>query len=159
MKQSLEIKSLGETSRLGVILGEIAEPGDIICLEGDLGAGKTTLTQSIAKGLDISKEYYVTSPSFAILHEYEGRIPLFHMDFYRLGGEDEVIDLGFEDYFYGVGLTVIEWPSRAYGVIPEGFLTVTIKMENNSRSLTLSSPANSSWERKMNTVIERFNCE
>lgn len=159
MKQSLILSSLTETEKLGLILGEIAEPGDIICLEGDLGAGKTTLTQSIARGLDIGTENYVTSPSFSILHEYEGRIPLYHMDFYRLGGEDEVIDLGFEDYFYGVGLTVIEWPSRAYDVIPEGFLTIVITMEEHTRIVTLSCSEKSIWNEKMNTIIERFTCE
>ena len=96
----IELKSLEEHCCLGRLLGELALPGDVICLDGDLGAGKTTLTQAIARGLDVPNTCYVTSPSFAIFHEYPGRIPLYHMDFYRLQDSLEIVELGFEEYFY-----------------------------------------------------------
>lgn len=160
MKQlSFEIYTLEETKKLGMLLGQIATSGDVICLEGDLGAGKTTLTQSIALGLEVSSDQYVTSPSFAILHEYFGRIPLYHMDFYRLGGEDEVIDLGFEDYFYGEGLSVIEWPSRASDIIPEESLSLTMNVDDDKRLITFACSQKSSWVQKVSTLLKRYTCE
>ncbi len=112
------LHDLKETAQFGRLLGKLALPGDVICLSGDLGAGKTALTQEIAKGLEVPDSCYVTSPSFSILQEYPGRIPLYHMDFYRLGDATEVEDLGFEEFFYLSGLTVIEWSERADTLIP-----------------------------------------
>ncbi|CAG36685.1 tRNA (adenosine(37)-N6)-threonylcarbamoyltransferase complex ATPase subunit type 1 TsaE [Desulfotalea psychrophila] len=154
MDLSYNISSLAETEILGLFLGHVAEAGDVICLEGDLGAGKTTLTQYIARGLEVDPREYVTSPSFAILHEYQGRIPLYHMDLYRLGGEDEVIDLGFEEYFYGGGLTVIEWPSRAYDLIPEQSLYLQISfVDEESRAVRFSCKEASSWGHKIKEFL------
>lgn len=131
MEYRYRVKTLQETEKIGLLLGSLARKGDILLLEGDLGAGKTTLTQSIARGLGVDEKEYVTSPSFAILHEYEGRIPLFHMDLYRLGGEDEVVDLGFDEYFFGNGLCVIEWPSRAGDLLPPHVCSVTILLQED----------------------------
>ncbi len=137
---SIRIKTIQETERIGEILGRKAIGGDVLCLRGDLGAGKTTLTQSIARGLEVPKKYYVSSPSFTILHEYSGRIPLYHMDFYRLSGSDEVIDLGFEELFYLDGLTVIEWPERAEDILPERRIDIDIRLEEDEeRILSFSS--------------------
>jgi tRNA threonylcarbamoyladenosine biosynthesis protein TsaE len=133
-----ELTSLAETERLGQLLGRSARPGDVICLDGDLGAGKTTLTQAIGRGLAVAENCYITSPSFAILHEYEGRIPLYHMDFYRLQGADEVAGLGFEEYFYLDGLTVIEWSNRALEILPQERMSLEIRLrENLFRAVTL----------------------
>jgi tRNA threonylcarbamoyladenosine biosynthesis protein TsaE len=134
----IQLKDLGDTEKLGNILGSLAEPGDVICLEGDLGAGKTTISQAIARGLEVPDNCYVTSPSFAILHEYEGRIPMYHMDFYRLQDAGEVEDLGFEEYFYLDGLTVIEWSNRAVDILPDERMSLDIEInEDNSRTVTL----------------------
>lgn len=136
----IQLKSLSDTEKLGRLLGETALPGDVICMDGDLGAGKTTLSQAIARGLGVPENCYVTSPSFAILHEYEGRIPLYHMDFYRLQGVDEVVDLGFEEYFYLSGLTVIEWSKRAFEILPEERLTLEILCDNEeSRTVIIQA--------------------
>ncbi len=115
---TFELQTLAQTTQFGRILGELAQPGDVICLEGDLGAGKTTLTQAVADGLGVAAESYVTSPSFAILHEYMGRLPLYHFDFYRLGDSVEVEEQGFADYFFMEGLCVIEWPALARDLLP-----------------------------------------
>ncbi len=123
------LNSLQETALFARQLSVLAKPGDIICLDGDLGAGKTALTQEIAKGLEVPPSCYVTSPTFAILQEYPGRMPLYHMDFYRLSDETEIIDLGFEEFFYLRGLTVIEWPERAGSLIPALRLLLTITIE------------------------------
>lgn len=127
------IHSLSQTETLGALLGENAEAGDMYCLNGDLGAGKTTLTQFIAKSLDLEGDHYVSSPSFAILHEYPGKVPLYHMDFYRLHDSDDVIGLGFEEYFYKDGLCVIEWSERAADILPDELLTITVTLVDNSK--------------------------
>jgi tRNA threonylcarbamoyladenosine biosynthesis protein TsaE len=126
----LQLKSLSDTLLLGRLLGELALPGDVICLDGDLGAGKTTLTQAIAAGLDVPGACYVTSPSFAIFHEYPGRIPLYHMDFYRLHDSLEIAELGLEEYFFLAGLTVIEWAERGEDLLPENRLQLRLETDS-----------------------------
>lgn len=156
MNYQFEIKNIQETKQLGLLLGACCVAGDIICLSGDLGAGKTTLTQYIALGLDVSEKDYVTSPSFAIMHEYQGRLNLYHMDLYRLGGEDEVIDLGFEDLFYGVGLCVIEWPKRAEELIPSSALWINIEIKNDIRFFCVTCAEDNHWNedlRKFREII------
>ena len=134
----IQLNNLADTEKLGRILGSLATSGNIICLDGDLGAGKTALSQAIARGLGVPDNCYVTSPSFAILHEYEGRIPMYHMDFYRLQDAGEVEDLGFEEYFYLDGLTVIEWSTRAIEILPDERMILTIvQNEDISRTVTL----------------------
>src|SRR5215831_14773745 len=102
--------SLERTYALGRALGELARAGDVILLEGALGAGKTALTQGIGLGLGIAAT--INSPTFTILKEYEGRLPLYHFDLYRLDEPDELYELGFEDYFRGDGVCVVEWAER-----------------------------------------------
>ena len=117
--------SAQRTRRLGVGLGERAEPGDVILLTGELGAGKTCLTQGIARGLGIDNG--VTSPSFVLLREYEGRLPLYHIDFYRLNTIGEMASLGLDDYLYGTGVCVVEWADKGMEVLPEEHLLVEIE--------------------------------
>jgi len=131
MALELSLNDLEQTKRLGVQLGELAKPGDIYTLTGPLGAGKTTLTQYIGQGLGVPDECYITSPTFSLLHEYHGRIPLYHMDLYRLSSE-ELYELGFEDYFYGEGLTVIEWPDRLDELMPEDRLEIILDFSSES---------------------------
>lgn len=134
----IQLYTLGDTEKLGNLLGSHAAPGDVVCLEGDLGAGKTALSQAIARGLLVPDDCYVTSPSFAIMHEYLGRLPMYHMDFYRLQDAGEVEDLGFEEYFYLHGLTVIEWSNRALEILPNDRMILTIALnDDHSRSVTI----------------------
>ncbi len=115
-----------ETLDLGVRLGKLAEPGDIFLLSGNLGAGKTCLTQGIAWGLG-SREYAL-SPTFVLMRELDkGRLPLFHIDLYRLDKIEEVSDLGLDDYLYGRGLCVIEWAEKGLSVLPAGHLLIKIE--------------------------------
>ncbi len=113
-----------ETLDLGVRLGKLAEPGDIFLLSGNLGAGKTCLTQGIAWGLG-SREYAL-SPTFVLMREIKGRLPLYHIDLYRLDRIEEVSDLGLDDYLYGRGLCVIEWAEKGLSVLPASHLLVKI---------------------------------
>ncbi len=134
----IQLYTLSDTEKLGRLLGRRAVPGDVICLDGDLGAGKTALAQAIARGLEVPDSCYVTSPSFALLHEYPGRLPMYHMDFYRLQDVGEVEDLGLDEYFYLHGLTVIEWSGRAIEILPGERLALTIvPNEDLSRTITL----------------------
>lgn len=120
------LADLAATVALGKRLGEMAMPGDIITLSGELGSGKTTLAQAIALGLEVPAEQPVTSPTFAVLHEYQGRLPFYHLDLYRLGHEEELYELGLEEYLYGEGLCVIEWPDRLAGLLPPERLEIAI---------------------------------
>ena len=114
-----------ETLDLGVRLGKLAEPGDIFLLSGNLGAGKTCLTQGIAWGLG-SREYAL-SPTFVLMRELnKGRLPLYHIDLYRLDNIEEVSDLGLDDYFFGRGLCVIEWAEKGLSVLPASHLLIKI---------------------------------
>lgn len=114
---TLLIESEDRMKAFGKALGEILESGNVVCLTGDLGAGKTTLTKSIALGLGIDE--YVTSPSYTIVNEYEGRLPLYHFDVYRINDVEEMYELGYEDYFFGAGVCVIEWAGMIEDLLPE----------------------------------------
>ena len=115
-----------ETFSLGVQMGKEAVPGQIFCLEGDLGVGKTVFTQGFARGLGI--EGIVNSPTFTILQIYEeGRLPLYHFDAYRIGDEEEMEEIGYEDCFYGEGVCLIEWANLIEEILPEDSIQVTIE--------------------------------
>jgi tRNA threonylcarbamoyladenosine biosynthesis protein TsaE len=150
---SIELSTLQRTESLGTVLGKIAEPGDIITLAGSLGAGKTALTQFIGRGLGIDPRIYITSPTFSLLHEYQGRIPLYHMDLYRLGSEEEIESLGFPEYFYGHGLTVIEWPERLGSLMPAERLHVELVISGeNSRTAHLDAHGEL-WKKKVADIV------
>jgi tRNA threonylcarbamoyladenosine biosynthesis protein TsaE len=127
-----------ETRELGKSLGRLAEPGDIYLLVGKLGAGKTCLTQGIAWGLGIKE--YTLSPSFVIMREMHGRLPLYHMDFYRLDNIAEISDLGLDDYLCGHGVCVIEWAEKGLAVLPDDHLLVNMGyVSENERALEIES--------------------
>jgi len=113
-----------ETQKLGKKLGELAGAGDIFLLTGNLVTGKTCLTQGIVWGLD-SREYAL-SPTFVLMREIKGRLPLYHIDLYRLDNLQEISDLGLDEYLYGNGLSVIEWAEKGLGVLPEEHLAIKI---------------------------------
>ena len=126
MKMIIETNSAEETYQLGKQMGEKAGAGEIYCLDGDLGTGKTVFTQGFAAGLGITEP--VNSPTFTILQQYdEGRLPLYHFDVYRIGDVSEMDEVGYEDCFYGDGVTLIEWPERIRELLPEHVVTVTIE--------------------------------
>lgn len=115
-----------ETFELGVKLGQIAQAGQIICLNGDLGVGKTVFTQGFAKGLGIEES--VNSPTFTIIQVYdEGRLPLYHFDVYRIGDPAEMYEIGYEDYFFSEGVCLIEWSKLIEELIPKNAATVLIE--------------------------------
>jgi len=113
-----------QTQLLGNYLGELAQKGDVFLLVGDLGTGKTCLIQGIARGLGV--EEYAFSPSFVIVREYHGRLPLYHVDFYRLDHIKEIADLGLDEYFYGDGVCAIEWAEKGLQLLPQNNLLVKL---------------------------------
>ena len=126
MEKLLHIASEKETERIGEAIGQAAEPGTVVALIGDLGTGKTTLTKSIARGLGVTET--VTSPTFNIIREYKsGRIPLYHFDVYRIGDPDEMFELGYEEYFYGDGICVVEWADIIEELLPEDAVIIRIE--------------------------------
>jgi tRNA threonylcarbamoyladenosine biosynthesis protein TsaE len=125
-----------QTQHLGGYLGELAQAGDIFLLTGNLGSGKTCLTQGIAWGLGVKE--YAFSPSFVIVREYHGRLPLYHIDFYRLDRIEEIVDLGLDEYFYGSGICVVEWAEKGIAVLPQENLTIGLSyISDTERSLSL----------------------
>lgn len=131
-------KSAEETVELGKKIGAFLLANDVIALIGPLGAGKTTLIQGIAEGLEVKD--YVTSPSFIIINEYQGRLPFYHLDLYRLENAAEIEDLGIEEYFNRGGVCVIEWAEKLQTLKPRNMETIkiTIKTENE-REICISS--------------------
>jgi tRNA threonylcarbamoyladenosine biosynthesis protein TsaE len=133
----LRSHSRQETLRLGERLGRSASAGDLLLLRGDLGAGKTTLTQGIARGLGISGA--VNSPTFTLIKEYAGRLPLFHVDLYRLGDAAEVEALGIEDYLERGGVCVVEWADRGDPLWPADWLRLDLRADGaRSRRIAVS---------------------
>ncbi len=125
-----------QTQKIGVRIGELALPGDVFLLSGRLGAGKTCLTQGIAWGLNIKE--YALSPTFVIVREMHGRLPLYHIDLYRLDNIDEIEDLGLDDYLYGKGACVVEWAEKALGLLPSEHLLIQIGfLSDTARNLQL----------------------
>lgn len=124
---------------LGYELGSTLKAGDVLAFDAPLGAGKTTLTKGIGKALDVQEE--ITSPSFTIISEYEGKIPLFHMDFYRIDDEEELELLGVEEFFYGSGVCVVEWSGIAAPLLPRHTVKIKIEIQQNGdRLVTLEEP-------------------
>jgi len=120
--------SADDTFSFGVQMGESCHPGDIILLNGDLGVGKTVFSQGIGKGLGIAEP--ISSPTFTVLQIYEeGRIPLYHFDVYRIADIEEMEEIGYEDYFYGQGVCLIEWASRIEEILPESAVAITIEKD------------------------------
>lgn len=138
MKTNFIVKSIEETQKLGKALGAILKPGDVVLLNGDLGAGKTTFTQSVAKGLDIQE--IVNSPTFNIVNEYDsGSISLFHFDLYRIEDSEELFEIGFEEYFEKDGVVIIEWAEKFKEEIDSEFLEIYIENRGEERNFVISS--------------------
>lgn len=122
-----ETKNEKETFQIGHQLAENSKPGDIYCLLGDLGVGKTVFSKGFAMGLGITEP--ITSPTFTIVQVYEAEKPLYHFDMYRIEDEDELEMIGYEDYFYGKGVCLVEWANNVEDVIPENAKWITIEKD------------------------------
>lgn len=136
MKLQMLSKSEEDTQKIAEVLAGLSQPGDVITLSGDLGVGKTAFTKGFAKGLNIIEP--ITSPTFTIIKEYEGELPLYHMDVYRLEFSEE--DLGFDEYFYGDGVTIVEWAKFIEEFLPDTYLAIQIeRLGETDRLLTIEA--------------------
>jgi tRNA threonylcarbamoyladenosine biosynthesis protein TsaE len=137
----MEIISCSAQKTLGIgkfISGKLKK-GDIVCLYGDLGSGKTVLTKGISSGLGVDKDT-VASPTFVILRQYKGKLPVYHFDLYRLNSPGDILDLGYEEYFFDEGISVIEWADKLGRLLPREFLRIQLLVAGkNKRKLKISA--------------------
>lgn len=120
-------ESSEQTEKIAYDVAAFLEPGDVVCLGGDLGAGKTVFAKGLVKALGV--EGYVTSPTFTIVNEYSGRYPIYHFDVYRINDVDEMFEIGFEEYIYGEGISIIEWADNIREILPPSRLRIDIKKD------------------------------
>jgi len=134
----IKTESPNETQNLAALLSFYLKAGDIISLTGDLGAGKTCFTQGLAEGLRIKER--ITSPTFNLIKEYKNAISLYHFDVYRLNSIDELYDLGYEEYFYGEGISIIEWGDKIKSLLPDSLLEIEFHrmLDDNVREIKIS---------------------
>ena len=136
-------KSEKETIRLGEQLAKSLKPGDIVCLSGDLGSGKTTFVKGLAKGLKV-KAAKVNSPTFVLLNIYQGKWPMFHFDLYRIDKIQELASMGYDEFFYDDGVAVVEWAEKLGVLIPKEYIGVKLAHRgDNQRSITVSTQGKS----------------
>jgi tRNA threonylcarbamoyladenosine biosynthesis protein TsaE len=149
------LDNVDKTMELGEKLGKLVRAGDVICLNGDLGTGKTHFVKGLAKGLGITD--YITSPTFTIVNEYSGRLKLFHFDVYRVDDPDEISAIGFDEYIFSDAVSIIEWSKFIQELIPEDSLNITIEKlpekGDNFRKITIESDS-----RKFDYIKENDLC-
>jgi tRNA threonylcarbamoyladenosine biosynthesis protein TsaE len=144
------------TQSLAEQLGQLLQPGDVVALIGELGSGKTVFSQGLARGLGVPKTFYITSPTFAIINEYPGRVPFYHLDLYRVSGPDEMWELGLEEILYGQGAVAIEWAERLDKELPAERLEVHLTFsDETSRSLTFNAFGVNAKQR-LDLLIQEF---
>ena len=144
-KKGLVLKSGGvdETIRLGIKLGMLMSPGDVIALIGELGAGKTTLVKGIVRGLGVKDLRTVKSPTFSLVHTYRGRIPVYHFDAYRLKDSQEMLDIGSDEMIHGNGVALVEWADNVSGCLPQEYLKITLTaVSENERNMEIRAYGN-----------------
>lgn len=136
---NIETNDVDETIELGSLIGSLLKAGDVVALTGRLGAGKTYLAKGIAEGQGIDGRKLVTSPSFVLVKQYNGKVPIYHFDAYRLKSTDEMYDIDCEEYFWGEGISIIEWADKVLECLPDDFIRITIKVLNQtSRDISVS---------------------
>ncbi|MBR3814226.1 MAG: tRNA (adenosine(37)-N6)-threonylcarbamoyltransferase complex ATPase subunit type 1 TsaE [Spirochaetaceae bacterium] len=135
---TLKTHSAEETIKLGEKIGSYLKAGDVLAMRGTLAAGKTTITKGIARALGI--EETITSPTFTIVSEYEGKLHLYHIDVYRLDSSEDFVNLGSDEMLYGNGVSIIEWSEKVQSEIPKKAITISLEAnEDSSRTITISN--------------------
>ena len=150
---SVRSDSVNDTLRLGRVIAKHLRKSDIICLSGDLGSGKTVLTKGIAEGLGIKKNRIV-SPTFVLIRQYSGTMRLFHFDFYRLTESKDIAGIGYEEYLYDDGVSVIEWPERLGFLMPEACLKIRLRIQDRSRRSISMSASGARYKQMLKEIHE-----
>lgn len=149
-------KSVNETIKIGKVIARNLKSGDIICLFGELGSGKTVLVKGVAYGLGIKRDKII-SPSFVLIREHhQGKLPLYHFDLYRLKSPSAILGLGYEEYFYDEGVTVIEWADRLKYLLPREFLKIEISFRTNSQRLLEFSAVGERYKELLGKIHENL---
>jgi tRNA threonylcarbamoyladenosine biosynthesis protein TsaE len=151
---SIDSATPAETEKIGALLGGLLLPGDFIALRGELGAGKTRFARGVATGLGVAADIPVTSPTYTLLNIYAGRIPLYHFDLYRLTGDEEVVELGFAEYFCGDGVSLVEWPERLREELPPERLEIVFTYLGETRRRVELHPTSDRFKK----VVDEFLC-
>ena len=146
----------GETQSLAERLGRLLQPGDVIALVGELGSGKTLFSQGLARGLEVPETFYITSPTFAIINEYPGRIPFYHLDLYRIDSAAEFSELGIEEILYGQGTVAIEWAERLGENLPEERLEVHLVFNDETRRSLIFHAFGANAKQLLDLLIQEF---
>lgn len=149
---TVRTRSPEETKSLGHALGELVVPGEVLLLMGDLGSGKTTFVQGFARGLQVPQQ--VTSPSYMLMHQYEGRYPMLHVDLFRCGMAQEVIDLGLEELMEPPWVVVIEWGEKAAPLVTQDFLEVELHWDDEDDFRTVQLRPFGKWREKMRVLTD-----
>ncbi len=162
MPLRLVSQSTVDTQTLGEQLGRLLDAGDIVCLYGELGSGKTVLSKGIAKGLGVSDERAVRSPSFMLIHRYQGRVPVYHADLYRLDGPTDVADIGLRELLGGDGVAVVEWADKLNASLPLERLDITLAHQTEESRLITIDPQGGRycqlverWQRRETAHVDR----
>jgi tRNA threonylcarbamoyladenosine biosynthesis protein TsaE len=151
--RQIELADLEATVRLGHALGRVLFPGVIVGLVGPLGAGKTQLVRAIAEGLEIPNSRVISSPTFVLIQEYRGRLPIYHFDAYRLGSEREFMDLGVNEYFQGEGVSLVEWADRVPGCLPAERLVIDLEVTGNTSRTARLEATGDRYAEVLKTVV------
>jgi len=149
-------KSVNRTLNIGKAIAKSLKKGDIICLFGQLGSGKTLLAKGIASGLGIDKERII-SPSFVLIRQHIGKkLPFYHFDLYRLKAARDIFGLGYEEYFYDEGVTVIEWADRLKYLLPQDFLKIELRVKGNNQRLFKFTPLGRRYKELLDNIHENI---
>lgn len=148
--------SSGETEELGATVGSLLKPGSFLALRGDLGGGKTCLTRGVVASMAPQSVHLVASPTYAIMNCYPGDTPVYHFDFYRLAGDDDIAELGFEEFFYGDGVCVVEWSERLAELIPDDVLTLLFEYAGDDRRLITITSSGQRSDNVFEQLTERL---
>lgn len=146
-------KSVNETLKIGRVIAKNLQKGDIVCLFGELGSGKTVLTKGIAQGLGIKKNRII-SPTFVLIREHKARIPFYHFDLYRLKSPKEILVLGYEEYIYNDGITVIEWADRLKYLLPKECLKLELSIKSRFTRLLRFIPRGKHYKELVRKIYE-----
>lgn len=149
--------SSAETEELGASIGSLLQPGSFLALRGDLGGGKTCLTRGVVASLAPQSAHLVASPTYAIMNCYPGNTPVYHFDFYRLTGDDDIAELGFEEFFYGDGVCVVEWSERLAELLPADVLTLLFEYAGEDQRLITITSSGQKSDNVLDQLTEKLN--